>query len=557
MTSTFMHRLATLFAFVTLVSIATAQNIARIQIQKNENGVTSEETREVPLQDGQDIESLLKEMGILDEFGKLKEGQSFQISISRMDGQEGFRNMDMSIMPVPPMPPMPPMDPMSPMNPEDMFTWFGNHAFLGVMLKESEAGNPEITEVIEDTGAEEAGLEAGDIISAIDGEEMNSVEDVIDYIHSKEAGDKVKIELQRNGKKEKINATLGEKMEQLNEREIQIALPDNFDEMLEGVYSLDFKFDGDSMMIFCPSNPNCVCPNDSMKICQPFSWNQEGFELKETAFLGVMPTGLPAEKGVMINVVDGSSAKEMGLADGDAITLFNGSPVNNFEELAAMIETMAPGDAVNITAIRDGKETTFSGSIGKREMSCNEDIRIFRDFNGMDEGGNYIFDYEFDMDEQNMEQHMEMLLEQLSEQKEQLDAEAERLRSELDEYRANKSTMTISIEIESISSEELARINEKASPKLETKNDLQLESISFYPNPNDGILNLTFNLTTAGDLSVVMYDSNGSKVYMEERRNFSGVYNNTIDISEHADGTYYLQIKQGDKSYSKKIVKGE
>jgi hypothetical protein len=174
----------------------------------------------------------------------------------------------------------------------------------------------------------------------------------------------------------------------------------------------------------------------------------------------------------------------------------------------------------------------------------------------MDEGGNYIFDYEFDMGADDVEIHMESLIELLDQQREKIEIETERLKNELEEHRAGRSTLTVTIEIESITAEDLERINRTAAPKLENKNDLGMERISFFPNPSDGILNLNFNLQSSGDLSIVLYDSNGSKVFIEERKNFSGHYTNTIDISEHADGTYYLQIMQGGKSYSKKIVKG-
>jgi hypothetical protein len=44
---------------------------------------------------------------------------------------------------------------------------------------------------------------------------------------------------------------------------------------------------------------------------------------------------------------------------------------------------------------------------------------------------------------------------------------------------------------------------------------------------------------------------------MEELNEFSGTYTNQIDISKQPSGTYFLQIVQGQKSYSKKITKGK
>lgn len=550
MKSMYTLRLVTLSSALLFAFTAISQNIARIQIQKQEHGETTEETREVVLEDGQDIESLLKEMGILDEFGKLKEGQSFQISMSRTGKGEDAKNLDMSISSRP--------EGAGRGRSNSLSFSLNGEAFLGVMLKENEGTDkhPVITEVIPGTCAEAAGLEAGDTITEIDGKSTHSVDEVIAIIREHSVGDKVKVEVLRHGEKIKVSTQLGTRNDSDAMFHFEFDASGLWEEMEKELKNMEFQFDGDSIMIICPSAPDCALADDSMTICQPFSWKSEGFELKETAFLGVSPAENPSDEGVRIEVLDGSSAKEMGLLSGDVIKSVNGTTISHFEALATMIDTMSPGDNIAMEVVRDGSALAMSGQLGKREMSINNDIRIFRDFNGMDEGGNYIFDYEFDMGAEDVEIQMESLIELLDQQREKLELETERLKHELEERRAGRSTLTVTIEIESITAEDLERINRTAAPKLENKNDLGMESISFFPNPSDGILNLNFTLQSSGDLSIVLYDSNGSKVFIEERNNFSGRYTNTIDISEHADGTYYLQIMQGGKSYSKKIVKG-
>ncbi len=62
-------------------------------------------------------------------------------------------------------------------------------------------------------------------------------------------------------------------------------------------------------------------------------------------------------------------------------------------------------------------------------------------------------------------------------------------------------------------------------------------------------------MSNEGNVEIVIFDQSGNIVFSESIRNFKGNYSNMIDISAHADGAYFLQIMQNDKSYSKKILK--
>lgn len=68
---------------------------------------------------------------------------------------------------------------------------------------------------------------------------------------------------------------------------------------------------------------------------------------------------LPEVKGVFIDEVrPGGAADDANLKKGDVIIKFNGVPVNNSTELQEQVGKHRPGDKVNITYIRNGKEIT-------------------------------------------------------------------------------------------------------------------------------------------------------------------------------------------------------
>jgi hypothetical protein len=88
-----------------------------------------------------------------------------------------------------------------------------------------------------------------------------------------------------------------------------------------------------------------------------------------------------------------------------------------------------------------------------------------------------------------------------------------------------------------------------------TKNELEVDELTFSPNPNDGKFNLQFSTSNQKDpLSVKIFDLQGKEVYNETINKFSGKYSKKIDISEKGKGTYILQILQGNKSKTNKVL---
>jgi serine protease Do len=92
---------------------------------------------------------------------------------------------------------------------------------LGIMLQNLDAAFAEtykvpvergavVAQVMQDSPAEKAGLKRGDVIFAIDGNDMNNASDVSFYVRSKLAGDTVSLEIYRDSKKQTVKVELGE-----------------------------------------------------------------------------------------------------------------------------------------------------------------------------------------------------------------------------------------------------------------------------------------------------------------------------------------------------------
>lgn len=101
--------------------------------------------------------------------------------------------------------------------------------------------------------------------------------------------------------------------------------------------------------------------------------------------------------------------------------------------------------------------------------------------------------------------------------------------------------------------DDMAKRVPKAKNNL-NKNELEVEKLRFNPNPNNGRFDLRFNLSDNDPVQVKILDMNGKEVYDDAVNNFSGNYNENIDISEHGAGIYLLQIIQGNNASTHKIV---
>ncbi|NNE56355.1 MAG: T9SS type A sorting domain-containing protein [Flavobacteriales bacterium] len=84
--------------------------------------------------------------------------------------------------------------------------------------------------------------------------------------------------------------------------------------------------------------------------------------------------------------------------------------------------------------------------------------------------------------------------------------------------------------------------------------ELEISDLTFAPNPNTGQFNLSFTLHEQDQTRVVIFDAQGREVYLNKLGNFSGAFNESIDISGEGPGTYILNVVQGNKKMAEKLI---
>lgn len=106
----------------------------------------------------------------------------------------------------------------------------------------------------------------------------------------------------------------------------------------------------------------------------------------------------------------------------------------------------------------------------------------------------------------------------------------------------------------------LDKLNKTEQKELKSKGlktsekEIDYEYLKFYPNPSYGEFNVQFQLAKPGNVEVKISNMLGKIVFHEQRLNFKGEYQKAIDLKPYGAGNYILQIIQGDRVISRKII---
>ncbi len=87
------------------------------------------------------------------------------------------------------------------------------HAYLGLTTSEAPGGGAQVAGTTSGGPAEKAGLTQGDVVTDVDGKQVQTPDDVAGAIADKKPGDRVDVTVQRGGSEETVQVTLGQRPE--------------------------------------------------------------------------------------------------------------------------------------------------------------------------------------------------------------------------------------------------------------------------------------------------------------------------------------------------------
>lgn len=315
-----------------------------------------------------------------------------------------------------------------------------------------------VTSVIEESAAHKAGIQPFDYIYGINDYRTNEEQDLTALLHKFKAGEEVTIHYVRAGK------TLSQK----------IALGERSD---SGTTT---------------KRSECDDP-----------------------FLGISQSHqLLGEEGVRVNIIEKSTAAEMGMKDGDVIVSINNHKMIDWEDITAAISNMKVGDKITVSFQHEGKNQTTSQAI---KSYCDTPRQ-----------GNWAWN----QDGQSWS------------------------RSESDD---SPNTERVNVEqvnvgLQDIPESESASLKQRYGIDMPDKSTLAVNDLQLTPNTKLGMFHLRFNLAGSGDTNVRVFNGVGRLIYQYDLGGFSGLFEDDIDISQNGPGNYYLEVRQNDQRYAKKIV---
>ena len=235
---------------------------------------------------------------------------------------------------------------------------------LAAALDLEEAEGVLISEVIEDSPAEEAGLQRGDLVLTINGRHASDTEYFTRRVRRIDAGETATLEIIRKGNPMTISVALAE-------------APEN--------------------EWFGTTAPRRIRVHGGHHDA-PSVWTTEGDDvtifgqgarletLHGSAHLGVNVHSLDedlgryfgADEGVLVlGVNEETAAEEAGLQTGDVILSIDGDTVDSTIELHEVLADFEPGDEVDIAFMRDQREQTVTVELGE-----SPNVFMVREFDG-------------------------------------------------------------------------------------------------------------------------------------------------------------------------------
>jgi S1-C subfamily serine protease len=443
--------------------------------------------------------------------------------------------------------------------------------YLGVNEDSDErSGEPGVViEIIRGGAAERAGLRTNDLILTLDGREVNTWDDLSDFMDRTREGDSLRIAYRRGKENRSTVAILSDRLYKnnvlnLGQRQGFLGLTpeedDDDDEpgveigivrnsaaekagLREGdlIYALndteiadwedisDFMEEteeGDTVRV---TYRRKGAMNEVMvRLGGEKSWdmNIDLSDLRnldinvrtKTACLGVYTDDYEDdddEEGAAIEgFTDNSPAENARMEKGDVILYLNGARVRGHSDVWNEIARYQPGDTITVDYLRDGKRQSTIVTLRPCRDNAKE-VTIFDTDSVGNNRGRQFYTWNWgERDDQRMRERKLITLHRGAE------GDAQQV---------------------------------SANPPNVQERTLTLASFKIFPNPTPNQVTVEFRGEAVPTI-VTIFDVGGRQLFREELNAFDGSYTQQFDLTEYAKGTMLVQVRQGERVFTEQMV---
>jgi S1-C subfamily serine protease len=231
---------------------------------------------------------------------------------------------------------------------------------MGVNIESDDTSGPvegaEIVSVTPGSAADEAGLRAGDVITAVNGESMRAEtmkvasQRLLDFMRGVEAGDTLKVSYLRDGKASSV---------ELEPRPV----PDNM-----RVWAPD---DGSFTM------PRAIEVHPAPQVVDRFQyafggWRSSWGDMEVAELNEGLGRYFGTDEGLL--VISAPKANDFKLMDGDVIQSIDGRKPGSVDHCMRILASYQPGETLELVIMRDKRKETLRVTVPDSRMSALEPI---------------------------------------------------------------------------------------------------------------------------------------------------------------------------------------
>lgn len=422
--------------------------------------------------------------------------------------------------------------------------------------------------------AEALGLDDGDIITAINGQTMIDWSDISTAIDAMDVGQTIAVEYEREGDMRKASAPIqsrSEAQQQYRERTVigtrnagaflgiysntlsrekakKLGFENQYGSYVSGVIGntgaeragiqpFDYIYGIDEYRTGSRQNLGDILhkydPGETAKVyyvrkSQDRSSNitfgsrseavYQELDKCEEPFFGVSGDHSRSwSKGVPVQVVDNSTASSLGMQDRDVIISINDFPIIDWDDISVAIDNMKVGQNIKVRYMRNSREITGIQAI---KSYCET-----KGLSGIDNMG---------------------IKEELS-----LSGVERVVKGKA----FNPVNFTnVKVNVQEMSREDSNQLRNTKGFNLSSSNTLRVNNLQLYPDPQKGLFHLSFSLPENGSTRIQIFNTTGRTIYDYDLGNYTGNFEDEVDISQNGNTNYFLTVSQNNKVMAKKIV---